>query len=294
MELREIEIFLALAEELHFGRTADRLHVTPARVSQVIKKQERAIGAELFKRTSRNVQLTDIGRQLRDGLAVGYQQIHDALAAAAAAGKGISGELRVAYSAAWAGNLVVAAADTFRTRHPDCVVHIQDSQLNDPLGPMRDGSRDIQLSELPIDEPDIVSGPVLFSEPRALVVPAGHPFAERETVSVEDLAEAPLVTITGQPQYFLDLHYPRHTPKGRPIPRGPSTTAWQEVLALVGAGKGVSPTSLRAAQYYSRPDIVYVPFRDAPPVEYGLLWPATGNTPKVRAFVQAVLETAAP
>lgn len=102
MELREIEIFLALAEELHFGRTADRLHVTPARVSQVIKKQERAIGAELFKRTSRNVQLTDIGRQLRDGLAVGYQQIHDALAAAAAAGKGISGELRVAYSAAWA------------------------------------------------------------------------------------------------------------------------------------------------------------------------------------------------
>lgn len=174
------------------------------------------------------------------------------------------------------------------------MVHIQDSQLNDPLGPMRDGSRDIQLSELPIDEPDIVSGPVLFSEPRALVVPAGHPFAERETVSVEDLAEAPLVTITGQPQYFLDLHYPRHTPKGRPIPRGPSTTAWQEVLALVGAGKGVSPTSLRAAQYYSRPDIVYVPFRDAPPVEYGLLWPATGNTPKVRAFVQAVLETAAP
>ncbi|MFJ6851456.1 LysR family transcriptional regulator [Streptomyces sp. NPDC091271] len=293
MELREIEIFLALAEELHFGRTADRLRVTPARVSQVIKKQERAIGAELFKRTSRNVQLTDVGRQLRDGLAVGYQQIQDALATAAAAGQGISGELRVAYSAAWAGNLVVAAADTFRTRHPDCVVHIQDSQLNDPLGPLRDGSRDIQLSELPIDEPDIVNGPVLFSEPRALVVPARHPFAERETVSVEDLAEAPLVTITGQPSYFLDLHYPRHTPKGRPIPRGPSTTAWQEVLALVGAGKGVSPTSHRAAQYYSRPDIVYVPFRDAPPVEYGLLWPATGNTPKVRAFVKAVLETAA-
>ncbi len=61
VELREIQIFLVLAEELHFGRTADRLHVTPARVSQVIKKQERAIGAELFKRTSRNVQLTPVG-----------------------------------------------------------------------------------------------------------------------------------------------------------------------------------------------------------------------------------------
>ncbi|GAA3124343.1 LysR family transcriptional regulator [Streptomyces rectiviolaceus] len=292
MELREIEIFLALAEELHFGRTADRLHVTPARVSQAIKKQERAIGAELFKRTSRNVQLTPVGAQLRDGLMAGYQQIQEALATATAAGQGITGEFHVGYATAWCGDLIVAAADTFRARHPDCLIHIYESPMLDPLGPLRDGSRDLQLVELPIDEPDIVNGPVLFSEPRALIVPADHPLAERETVSVEDLAEAPLVSITGQPQYFLDLHYPQRTPKGRPIPRGPSTTAWQEVLALVGAGKGISPTSARAAHYYSRPDIVYVPFRDAPPVEYGLLWSATGNIPKVRAFVQTVLETA--
>ena len=58
MELRDIEVFLTLAEELHFGRTAERLHVTPARVSQAIKKQERAIGAALFERTSRVVRLT--------------------------------------------------------------------------------------------------------------------------------------------------------------------------------------------------------------------------------------------
>ncbi|MGW7066850.1 LysR family transcriptional regulator [Streptomyces sp. NPDC054855] len=293
MELREIEIFLALAEELHFGRTADRLHVTPARVSQAIKKQERVIGAELFKRTSRNVQLTPIGAQLRDGLAVGYQHIQDALAAATAAGRGIAGELHVGYATAWCGNLIVTAADTFRARHPDCRIHIYDSPLLDPIGPMRDGSRDLQLIELPINEPDIVNGPVLFSEPRALIVPAGHAFAERETVSLEDLAEAPLITVTDQPRYFLDLHYPHHTPQGRPIPRGPSTTAWQEVLTLVAAGKGVSPTSARAAHYYSRPDIAYVPFSDAPPVEYGLLWPAAANTPALRAFVQTILETAA-
>lgn len=294
MELREIEIFLTLAEELHFGRTAERLHVTAARVSQAIKKQERALGAELFERTSRRVRLTPIGAQLRDGLAGGYQQIQEALAAAASAGQGITGELRVGYASAWCGSLVLAAADTFRARHPHCVVDIQDSQLSDAIEPLRQGIRDLLLIELPIDEPDIVNGPVLFSEPRALVVPADHPFAQRESVSVEDLADAPLVTITGQPQYFLDHHYPRRTPKGRPIPRGPATTAWQEVLALVGAGKGVSPTSARAAHYYSRPDIAYVPFSDAPQVEYGLLWPVTGNTPKVRAFVETVLETAAP
>ena len=82
MELRDIEVFLTLAEELHFGRTAERLHVTPARVSQAIKKQERAIGAELFERTTRAVRLTPIGEQLRDDLELGYCQIRQAIGGA--------------------------------------------------------------------------------------------------------------------------------------------------------------------------------------------------------------------
>ncbi|GAA3164734.1 LysR family transcriptional regulator [Nonomuraea salmonea] len=73
MELRDIEIFLTLAEELHFGRTAERLHVTPARVSQAVKKQERRIGAALFERSSRAVALTPIGRQLFADLAPAYR-----------------------------------------------------------------------------------------------------------------------------------------------------------------------------------------------------------------------------
>ena len=88
MELRDIEIFLTLAEELHFGRTAERLHVTPARVSQAIKKQERTIGATLFERTSRVVRLTPIGEQLRDDLELGYRQIRQAIGGAAAAVRG--------------------------------------------------------------------------------------------------------------------------------------------------------------------------------------------------------------
>jgi len=75
VELRDIEVFLTLAEELHFGRTAERLHVTPARVSQAIKKQERAIGAALFERTSRVVRLTPAGERLRDDLEPGYRRL---------------------------------------------------------------------------------------------------------------------------------------------------------------------------------------------------------------------------
>jgi DNA-binding transcriptional LysR family regulator len=68
VELRDIEIFLTLAEELHFGRTAERLHVSQARVSQAISKQERRLGVALFDRTSRRVTLTPVGRRLREDL----------------------------------------------------------------------------------------------------------------------------------------------------------------------------------------------------------------------------------
>ena len=68
LERYELETFLTLAEELHFGRTAERTHVSTARVSQTIKKLERRVGAPLFNRTSRHVELTPIGRQLYDDL----------------------------------------------------------------------------------------------------------------------------------------------------------------------------------------------------------------------------------
>ena len=87
MEQRDIEIFLTLAEELHFGRTAERLHVSTARVSQTIKKLERRIGAALFERTSRQVALTPIGRRLDDDLRPAYQQIREGIDRAIASGR---------------------------------------------------------------------------------------------------------------------------------------------------------------------------------------------------------------
>jgi len=78
MERRDAEIFLTLAEELHFGRTAERLFVSQARVSQSIKKLERRIGAPLFERTSRHVALTPIGRQLHRDIGPAYRRISGA------------------------------------------------------------------------------------------------------------------------------------------------------------------------------------------------------------------------
>jgi DNA-binding transcriptional LysR family regulator len=295
MEIRDIEIFLALAEELHFGRTADRLHLTQARISQSVKQQERRIGGPLFERTSRAVRLTPLGEQLRADLSPAHQQLRQALERATASARRLVGTLRVGYSTPWMGDLMLQARAVFCGRHPECTVQIQEIQFDDPLGPLRRSDIDLQISEFPVDEPDLTTGPVVLSEPRVLLVPAGHPFARQETVSLEDLADAPLITPGGDiPQSILDFHTPSRTPAGRLIPRGPSFTYWPEVLSLVAAGLGVSPVAARAAEYHDRPGVAFVPFRDAPRLDYGLLWPAARDTVLVRGFADVIREVAGP
>ncbi|MBR7838388.1 LysR family transcriptional regulator [Actinospica durhamensis] len=292
MELRDIEIFLALAEELHFGRTAELLHVSPARVSQAIKKQERAIGAELFVRTSRNVRLTPVGERLRDELAAGYRQIQEAIAGAAAAARCVSGVVRIGFASPWCGDLVVKAADVFRQRHPACEVQIIERLLADRFGPLRTRELDLQLTELPAEEPDIVVGPILFREPRALMMSVDHPLARNQTVSIEDYGDCVVIGVASVPDYFRDFHLPLRTPSGRPITHGRLAASFQEAQSLIGADKGVQPSTVRAALYHARPDIVFVPFRDAPTVDYGVTWLTDGDSVKIHAFTQALLDVA--
>ncbi|MBL1074445.1 LysR family transcriptional regulator [Nocardia sp. 2] len=293
LERVEIEVFLTLAEELHFGRTAERLLVTTSRVSQIIGKLERRVGAPLFDRTSRSVRLTPIGEQLRADLRPAYEQLGAGLKRAIASGQGLTGTLRVGYSTLWCGDLVVRTADRFRILHPGCAIHIQEVQLTDPLGPLRTGRLDVQLTELPIEEPDIVRGPLVYSEPRALIVPANHRLADHDSVSLEDLADQTLLSMSGEsiPPYWLEHHYPRHTPSGRGIRHGDPILYWQEVLAHIAVGRGVSVAAARGAHYYTRPGIVFVPFRDAPTIDYGLLWRVDNDdNVLVRAFADALLE----
>ncbi|WP_331767915.1 LysR family transcriptional regulator [Embleya sp. NBC_00896] len=298
LERLELEAFLTLAEELHFGRTAERLHVTTGRISQTIRKLERRVGGPLFERNSRKVTLTALGEQLRDDLRPAYDQIAAGLAQAVTTTRGvrIKGVVRVGFSGAWCGNLLVRAADLFRVRHPDSVVEIQEIQLLDPLGRMRAGEVDLQLTEFPIDEPDIVQGPLMFAEPRGLLVPAGHPFAGKESVSMEDLADTTLVTIASEhiPAYWMDYYFPRRTPSGRPIPQGPATRFWPEVLVHVSMGVGVSTVAMRAQDFHSRPGLAFVPLHDAPPIDYGFLWPRTGLNPVASTYLDIVHELATP
>ena len=292
MELRDIEIFLTLAEELHFGRTAERLRVSQARVSQAIAKQERRIGATLFERTSRQVALTPIGAQLRADLQAGYQRILDGTEAASAAARGIGGRLTVGTMGALAHE-IADVTGLFRTRFPACELRFREIRTSDPFGPLRDGEVDIALLWLPVREPDLTVGPVVRTTPVHLMVAATHPYAQHETVCLEDLADCVVPQSTRPiPAYWEAALVPFHTPSGRPIQRGPKVATWQEVLAVVAAGDAVLPIQAEASRYYPWPDIAYIPIRDAQPSKWALIWRTAGETALVRAFARTAEDVA--
>ncbi len=291
VELRELECFLVLTEELHFGRTAERLRVSQARVSQTIRALERRVGAPLFERTSRRVRITPLGEELCRNLEPAYRQIGWSLDRATAAARGIEGELRVGFLGSAANEHTPHILDKFRSRHPDSELVMTEVHCGDPLGPLRACEVDILFTRLPVDEPDLTVGPVVVSEPRSLAVPSGHPFARRESVSVEDLARDAVIDISGPaPDYWWESHVPRMTPNGKPIRRWRAAATFQELLALVATGQGISPVVESVSRYYARPDVALIPIRDMPDSEVALVWRSAGETARVRAFAQAAAD----
>ncbi|MEU8297660.1 LysR family transcriptional regulator [Micromonospora sp. NPDC048909] len=290
LERYEVEAFLTLAEELHFGRTATRLRVTTGRVSHVIKRLERRIGAPLFARTSRVVQLTPIGRQLADDLRPLVAGIDEALARAVDAGRGVTGTLRVAFLGEWTAPVLLKAVALFSERHPECVVEVREVQLFNSRPSLLDGSVDVLIAAYPFD--GMANGPALISEGRALAVPTGHPLAGAESVSLEVLADHPVVQYPAVTSAeFKRDRTPEHTPSGRPVPKGPAGNTFSEMLSLVALGRGVLPVGEHTRHYYPRPDVAYVPIRDAPPIRRGPVWLETNTTARVRAFVRAAADS---
>ncbi|MFE9703799.1 LysR family transcriptional regulator [Streptomyces sp. NPDC005930] len=219
MERREIEIFLTVGEELHFGRSAERLRVSVAMVSKTVQKLERSVGAALFERTSRRVALTAIGRRLFEDLRPAHQAVLDAFARAVAAGRGVDGVLRVGFLGTATAEFVVRAAELLRTRHPGCEVRLHESRFTDGTAPLREDVIDVLLIDnfaAPVStlEPEHRAGPVLFREAPMLAVSARHPLARREAVDVAEIARYEVLRPRASPQRAVPASAPGQPARG--------------------------------------------------------------------------------
>ncbi|MFJ9434413.1 LysR family transcriptional regulator [Streptomyces sp. NPDC101490] len=291
MERYEIEAFLVLAEELHFGRAAEHLRVSTGRMSQIISKLERRIGARLFDRTSRRVALTRIGAQFHEDLRPGYEQVQHALERAMTAARGFDGPLTVGFLGAQGGQFLLEVIRAYHAEHPSTEAGLQEFQMNTVITGLRGHDSDLILIPRPFTDPDLAVGPALWSEDRYLAVSSRHPLASRPHISQEDLADITLLRMPENcPPSIAEDRVPSLTPSGRTIAHGRHTTTFLEVLALVGAGEGAFTVGAEVNLFYVRPDITYVRIIDAPPLSWGLVWRKSCETARVRAFNDKALE----
>lgn len=284
VELRELRIFLALADELHFGRTAERLGISQPGVSEAVRVLEARLAVRLFDRTSRRVSLTSAGEQLRRTLAPAVLALERTLADASDWSGEVRGLLRVGFVLTTEGPALSRLIAAFHTRHRGCEVRLQEVETFDAYRGLRRGDIDVLCNWSAVDEPDLTAGTVFAHYERALAVARSHRLAGRSSVSVEELADEEVALLPATtPSAVYDLLVPRRTPSGRPIRRTQPVRTINEILSLVARGRIVHPTS-STVPIFARDDVVLIPIEDLPPIPLGLVWCTARENSRIRAL----------
>lgn len=306
MELREVGTFLVLAEELHFGKTAARLHITQGRVSQTIRALEREVGGALFERTSRTVKLTPLGAQFREGAQLGYDQLNQTLRECQQAARAVYVELGVSYLPS-IGPMVTRLVREFEQRHPGRAVRLsamanfgavpygfefrEDAGVTLCWSPGGDGTA--------LQAPGRTVGPVLRRAQRGVLVPAGHPLTGHESISIEDLVGYDLLNPCKiwQPK-LLDAWTPKVTPSGRALNRldedvpamaGSNELSVEDFLTLVMRRRGLHITTATVLDRLALPDLAIVPIHDMPPMVVVPIWRTAARSAVIDDFVAVAL-----
>jgi DNA-binding transcriptional LysR family regulator len=294
VELRELRLFSTLAEELHFGHTADRLQVTPSRVSQSLRALEHKLGSPLVHRTSRRVELTPFGESFLRDVRPALEQLDDVLQRSDVAEQGLSGALRLGlFSGPAGGPHLVEIIRAFEAVHPDCTVEVVQASWDDPFRGLRENAVEAMATWLPLQLPDIVVGPTLTRQCRVLAVGRDHPLAKRKTVSVEELADHQVLRFENWPTELQEAVAPLQTPRGRPIHGTRIRVGEHGLLDIplrIARGEIVWPTIASAEPYMSDRDLVSVPIEGMPPLRSALVWRRPARDPKLRAFVRVARE----
>jgi DNA-binding transcriptional LysR family regulator len=262
LETRELAYFLAVAEELHFGRAAARLGIAQPALSKTIRQLERRLGVTLFERTSRAVALTEAGRVLTREARVAL----DAVSAAALRTRraGIrEPRLLLAMKAGGDGGLLPAILAAYE-REPE-VLPVEVVFDADSARLLREGRADAALLYAPPDDLRGLDTETLLTEAPVAVLPTSHPLAQRSSLRMADLAGENLHRRPSDPSEMKSI------------------SALMHLIAL-GRKVAVLPRVLTTPL---RDDLTAVPVADVPPVVLLLAWPADSTSPSVAALARA-------
>jgi len=274
VETRELRYFVAVAEELHFGRAAERLGIAQPPLSRAIRQLEVRLGVQLLDRDRRGVELTDAGAVLLREARAALDAVAAATRRTRRAAEGADRPLVLATKAGASHELLQRLLDAHAAP-----VEILLCEVGEQAGLLRDGRADVALMHRPVDDLAGFDTEDLLTEGQVAILPAAHPLAARDALTLTEVSHVPELPIARWPR-LVDgaVVYPDGP--------GPEVHTQAQLAQLVALGRTllVIPASSRAWQW---PEHVAVPVTDAPDVTTVLAWPPSTRSAAVAALVRS-------
>ena len=273
IELRHLRYFMAVAEELHFGRAAERLHISQPPLSIQIRVLEDIVGAALFHRSQRRVSLTKAGEVLLTESRHILARVDGAIEASRSASRGEVGELSIGFVSTADYNVLPPLLREFRTRAPGVRLTLREATTDVLLAALLERTMDAGFVLPPVDDPELEYWPI-HREPFVAALPESHPLARATgKLRLKELADAPFLMSprSHAPRLYDDIvSFCQRCGFSPRVEQ--EAVQMQTIVSLVSAGIGVAliPASL---QHLRRTGVVYRPIAESGPLtELGLAW----------------------
>lgn len=287
MELRHIKYFIAVAEELNFGRAAERLNISQPPLSRQIKQLEDEIGVDLFYRTKQKVELTYSGKVFLDYSYKILEKIDQACKDALNAAKGKKGSIRISYASA-INETLIQIITLFQKQYPDVKIYLHHSISTQIFEDLENG--EIHIGVLAPFENDSLNFKTITTSRYGVILPTTHRLADRRTpIHMKELKEESFVTSSQNSIYFYHI-------KSLANQAGFEPKVSQEALGLssiiscVAAGMGVSIVSKLTAEQASNPKIVYKELIPETELQTSLVWRKNETSTAVQNFLKCADE----
>ncbi|HEY0836838.1 MAG TPA: LysR substrate-binding domain-containing protein [Azospirillum sp.] len=289
IEVRHLRYFRAVAEDLHFGRAAARLHVAQPALTRQIQRLEEEVGVLLLKRTQRSVELTPAGALFFERATMILEEIAKAGADARRVEAGEYGRLTVGFIHSSTYGLMPAVLERFHHMYPDVELDLREMTVAEQLDALVRGTIDVGLLRPPATDPRIAMIAIL-EEGFLLVVPRKHPLADAAGVSLDRLAGEPFIMFSQRQSPLFHSRIMRMCESAGFSPNVVQhATQIHTVLGLVGAGMGVAVVP-ETARNLRISGTRFLRIQHAPePVHVSLAWRRDNETPAVRSFRQVAL-----
>ncbi|OUL37850.1 LysR family transcriptional regulator [Nostoc sp. T09] len=292
MELRHLRYFVTLAEELHFGKAAEKLHIAQPPLSQQIRQLEQELGFELFHRTKRNVQLTEAGQVFLGEVQQILQQLQQAIQIGQQTNRGEIGQLVVGFVSTAAYNILPIILKDFRSRVPGVSLELHELTTDQQLEWLQEGRMDVGFIRPPIED-NTFSWEIIFQESLIVALPETHWLVNKSDVSLTSLANEPFILFPRKLAPGLyDLIISLCQQAGFSPYVAQEAIQMQTIVSLVAGEMGVAiaPESLQNLQ---RTGVVYKNIQESTPkAAIAMICRRNEKSPIVQRFLETVRQTA--